>query len=185
MKLGKIMASAGVLTVGLMTGVLVQGGGEKPPGGGTPPPKKDHCWMTIGGTIGDNDGVPTYSFGGVVNPGCSPDAAGGGNLNVVAHLDGQHFKGLEIVVDGCHGVPTRSPRVTVNVIDFHGTGILTDDSGTTVVDFVGTAVDHSEPGHDVDELFLEVSDGSGNVLLKIDDILATGNVQIHQSSCDK
>jgi hypothetical protein len=73
----------------------------------------------------------------------------------------------------------------VNVIDFHGTGTLTDDKGTTVVDFVGTAVDHSEPGHDVDELFLSVTDGSGNVLLEIDDILATGNVQIHQSSCDK
>src|SRR6185503_2902317 len=138
MKLGNIMASAAVLTVGLLTCVLVQGGGEKPPGGETPPPKKDNCWMTGGGTIGDNDGQPTYSWGGNVYPGCGPNAAGGGNLNVDAHLAGQHFKGLEIVVDGCHGVPTRSPRVTVNVIDFHGTGILTDDSGTTVVDFVGT-----------------------------------------------
>jgi hypothetical protein len=138
--------------------------------------------MTGGGTIGDNDGVPTYTFGGNVYPGCGPDAAGGGNLDVLAHLTGQHFKGLEIVVEDCHGEPTDSPSVTVNVIDFHGTGTLTDDNGTIAVEFVGTAVDQNEPGHDVDQLFLEVFDESGT-LLKIQDILATGNIQIHQSSC--
>jgi hypothetical protein len=184
MKIGNMLASAGVLTVGLLTCAVVQGGGTKPPPGETPPPKKEEvCWMTCGGTVGDNDGVPTYSFGGVVYPGCSPHAAGGGNLNVVAHLTGQHFKGLDFVVDGCSGEPTRSPRVTVNIIDFHGVGTLADDSGTTAVEFVGRAIDHHEPGHDIDELFLVVTDGGGNTLLEIGDIIATGNIQIHQSSC--
>jgi hypothetical protein len=181
MKIGNMLASAGVLTVGLLTCAVVQGGGTKPPPGETP--KEGACWMTSGGTIGDNDGVPTYSFGGNVYPGCGPDAAGGGNLNVVAHLTGQHFKGLEFVVDGCSGVPTGSPQVTENVIEFHGVGTLTDDSGTIAVEFVGAAVDHNEPGHDIDTLFLIVTDESGNTVLSIDAIIDTGNIQIHQSSC--
>src|SRR5438309_4486662 len=35
--------------------------------------------LTGGGTIKGGKGQPLHSFGGVVNPGCSPTAAGGGN----------------------------------------------------------------------------------------------------------
>jgi hypothetical protein len=44
----------------------------------TPPPQGE-CWLTGGGTVGKTQGVPNYSFGGVVYPGCSPNAADGGN----------------------------------------------------------------------------------------------------------
>ena len=41
-----------------------------------PPPGP--CWLTGGGTIGTGK-QPTYSYGGVVYPGCSPHAADGGS----------------------------------------------------------------------------------------------------------
>ncbi len=52
------------------------------------------CWLTGGGTVDKSKGVPHFSFGGVVNPGCSPTAAGGGNWNVVDHF-------LQIHTSGC------------------------------------------------------------------------------------
>jgi len=55
----------------------------------------------------------------------TPDAAlkllKGGNWNVVATTMGC-ISGQAIVVDSCSGV-RQIPKVTVNVIDFHGTGI--------------------------------------------------------------
>jgi len=176
-----IMATAAVLAVGLVTSVVVRSG-EKP--GETPPPKKGFCWLTLGGQIRDGDENTVYSYGGVVYPGCSATAAGGGNLNVDDHVTGLHFKGLDIINDGCSGVPTRSPRVTVNIIDFHGTGTVADDGGNKIpVTFAGRATDINEPGHDIDELALTVTDLDGNVLISFDEIVDTGNVQIHQSSC--
>src|SRR5439155_24305710 len=42
------------------------------------------CWLTGGGQSFDHDGH-LHSYGGVVNPGCSPTAAGGGNWNDPDH----------------------------------------------------------------------------------------------------
>ncbi len=156
----------------------------------TPPPGL--CWLTGGGTILKSKGVPNYSFGGVVYPGCSPTAADGGNWNVVDHNTGLHFQGQHIVVDSCSGVSTRSPRVNVNIIDFHGTGIIGGIGGnpeaTVAVTFVGRAIDNLEPGGGNDRLFLRVNNGA-IVMLQIgtgpDGTVATstGNLQIHTSSC--
>lgn len=151
------------------------------------------CWLTGGGTIGKSRGVADYSFGGVVYPGCSPKAADGGNLNVVAHATGLHFQGQQIIVDSCSGVSTRSPRVNVNIIDFHGTGIIGGIGGnpaaTTAVSFVGRAVDNLESGSGSDLLYLRVTDGSGTVLqigtsATAPAVISTGNLQIHTTSCN-
>ena len=157
-----------------------------------PPPPGD-CWLTGGGTIGKSRGVAEYSFGGVVYPGCSPKAAQGGNWNVVAHSTGLHFQGQHIVVDSCSGVSTRSPRVNVNIIDFHGTGIVSGIGGnptaTGAVSFVGRAVDNLESGSGSDLLYLRVTDGSGTVLqigtsAAAPAVISTGNLQIHTTSCN-
>jgi hypothetical protein len=158
----------------------------------TPPPPGE-CWLTGGGTVGKVKGQPEFSFGGVVYPGCSPKAADGGNWNVISHFQNLHFLGQHIVVDGCSGVPTRSPKVTVNVIDFHGEGVIGGIGGNEAdrvpVTFVGRAVDFAESGGGTDLLYISVSDGSGVVLqigTSADDpaVITTGNLQIHQSSCD-
>jgi hypothetical protein len=157
------------------------------------PPVPGPCWLTGGGTIGKGK-TPDFSFGGVVYPGCSPKAADGGNWNVVSHNDGLHFSGQAIVVDGCSGVPTSSPKVTVNVIDFHGTGIVSGIGGnpdaTIAVTFIGRAVDNHDGGAGADQLYLQVRDGSNNVVLQIGTsaaapaTISTGNLQIHQTSCN-
>lgn len=157
----------------------------------TPPPPGP-CWLTGGGTLGKGK-TPDYSFGGVVYPGCSPKAAEGGNWNVVDHLDSLHFQGQQIVVDNCSGVSTKSPKVNVNIIDYHGTGILSGIGGnpdaTIPVTFVARAIDNLEPGASNDQLFLMVTDASNNVVLQIGASAAspatidTGNLQIHTSSC--
>jgi hypothetical protein len=159
--------------------------------GETPPPGE--CWMTGGGTIDRSRKVPHYSYGGVVYPGCSPFAAGGGNWNVVDHVAGLHFQGQNIIVDQCSGISTRSPRVNVNIIDFHGTGIIEGNSGNPTeqiaVTFVGRVIDNLEPGGGADKLFIRVTDGT-TVLLQIGNSAAdpattsTGNLQIHTSSCN-
>jgi hypothetical protein len=166
---------------------------------GTPLPPGP-CWLTGGGTIGKTKGQPDYSYGGVVNPGCSPTAAGGGNWNVVDHLQGLHFQGQDIAVIACSGVPTKSPKVDVNIIDFQGTGIITGVGGNTTpktpVCFVGRAIDNSEPGAGKDQLYLRVYDcNTGAILMLIStdqanplDVapvsISTGNLQIHTSSCN-
>jgi hypothetical protein len=158
------------------------------------PPPPGPCWLTGGGTIAKTKGVANYSFGGVVYPGCSPKAADGGNWNVVDHFTGLHFQGQQIIVDSCSGVATKSPRVNVNIIDFHGTGIVSGVSGnpvpTTPVSFVGRAIDNLESGGGSDLLYLSVSNGSTTVMQvgnTADDpaIISTGNLQIHTTSCDK
>jgi hypothetical protein len=159
--------------------------------GGTPPPGP--CWLTGGGTVYKVKGTPPYSFGGVVYPGCSPKAAAGGNWNVIDHSNGLHFQGQTIIVDSCSGVSTKSPRVTVNIIDFHGVGILNGIGGnpdaTIAVTFVGRCIDNQDGGAGNDQMFLVVTDASNNVVLQIGNSVAdpatitTGNLQIHQSSC--
>ncbi|HXJ73742.1 MAG TPA: hypothetical protein VNM37_12840 [Candidatus Dormibacteraeota bacterium] len=157
----------------------------------TPPPPGP-CWLTGGGTIDKTKGTPNYSFGGVVYPGCSPKAADGGNWNVVDHATGLHFQGQHIIVDYCRGVPTRSPKVTVNVIRFHGEGVIKlngQNSPDVPVSFVGLAIDNSESGGGSDMLFLSVTDGA-SILMQIgasEDApatISTGNLQIHQTSCN-
>ncbi len=166
----------------------------------TPPPSSGPCWLTGGGTVFKVKGQPQFSFGGVVNPGCSPTAAGGGNWNVVDHAQGLHFKGQNITVVNCSGVPTKSPKVTVNVIDYVGTGTLTGIGGNPTakqaVCFTAQAIDNSEPGGGKDALYLRVYDcNTGETLMLISadpsnptDVaptpISTGNLQIHQSSCN-
>jgi hypothetical protein len=158
---------------------------------GAPPPSA--CWETGGGTLDKSKGKPVWTFGGVIYPGCSPTAAGGGNLNIVNHITGLHFKGTDFVVDDCRGVPTSSPKVTVNIIDWHGTGYVSgdDESKKTPVTFVGTFRDAKESGANADGLYIQVLDLSSNLIFQIGggpddlDLLSTGNVQIHQSSCGK
>lgn len=161
------------------------------------------CWMTGGGNIGGKGGTPDFSYGGVVYPGCSSTAAGGGNWNVVDHT-GLHFQGQNIVVDDCFGPATKSPKVTVRAIDFHGTGIISgiggDPMATTSVNFIGEAIDNHDGGAGSDELYLLVTDAtSGAVLMQIGSgtpatgvfpltgitpaTVTVGNIQIHQSSC--
>ena len=156
------------------------------------PPPQGQCWMTGGGTIDRSRKVPNYSYGGVVYPGCSPAAAGGGNWNVVDHNTGLHFQGQDIIVDSCSGVSTRSPRVNVNIIDFHGTGIIAGIGGNPEakipVTFVGRVIDNLEPGGGADKLYIKVNNGA-IVMLQIGNSAAdpattsTGNLQIHTSSC--
>ncbi len=157
----------------------------------TPPPPGP-CWLTGGGTIGKTRGVANYSFGGVVYPGCSPKAADGGNWNVVDHFAGLHFQGQQIIVDDCSGVSTRSPRVNVNIIDFHGTGIVAGVGGNatekTAVTFVGRAIDNLESGGGSDMLYLRVTDSNGTVMqigtsAADPTVISTGNLQIHTTSC--
>jgi hypothetical protein len=164
----------------------------------TPPPGR--CWLTGGGTVFKTKGKPNFSFGGVVNPGCSPIAAEGGNWNVVDHFTGLHFQGQVITVDGCSGVSTRSPKVNVNIIDFSGTGILTgiggNPSAQVDVCFVARAIDNLEPGGGNDLLYLNVTDcATGASLLLISGSttpsvvspvpISTGNLQIHTTGCNK
>jgi hypothetical protein len=156
----------------------------------TPPPP-GACWMTGGGTIGKGK-TPDFSYGGVVYPGCSPKAAEGGNWNVVSHADGLHFQGQSIVVDSCSGEPTRSPRVDVRIIDFHGNGILRGIGGnpaeTVPCTFVARVVDNHDGGAGSDLLYLNVTIGATTVLqignsAADPTTVSTGNLQIHQSSC--
>ena len=156
------------------------------------PPPQGECWLTGGGTVGKKQGGTYFSFGGVVYPGCSPNAADGGNWNVVDHSDGLHFQGQAIVVDNCSGVPTGSPKVNVNIIDFHGTGILGVNGGDakTPVSFVGRAIDNSEGGGGSDQLFIVVTDSSSHIVMQIGNsasdpaTITTGNLQIHTTSCN-
>jgi len=160
-------------------------------------PAPGPCWLTGGGTIGKEKGVPDISFGGVVYPGCSPKAAGGGNWNVVDHFANLHFQGQTIIVDSCSGVATKSPKVNVNIIDFHGEGILSGIGGnsdaTIAVTFVGRAVDNLESGGGSDLLYLQVFENGGTfgTVMQLgntaDDpaVISTGNLQIHTTGCNK
>jgi len=163
------------------------------------------CWMTGGGTIDDGTGQPIYSYGGVVNPGCSAIAAGGGNWNVIWHPAALHFKGISIEVLNCGNLPgytagSSSPKTPFNYIDFQGVGTLTgienNHADFGAVFFAGRAVDLKDGGKNTDLLYLRVWDASGNVLLLISadpshpqnvagTPVSTGNLQLHISSCSK
>jgi hypothetical protein len=159
------------------------------------PPGPGPCWLTGGGQVNKSKGVGAFSFGGVVYPGCSPLAAGGGNWNVIDHVTGLHFQGQNIVVDSCSGVPTSSPKVNVNVIDFHGTGIISGIGGnpdaTAPVSFVGHAQDNHDGGAGADLLYIQVLDASNTVVLQVGTsaanpaVISTGNLQIHTTGCNK
>jgi len=171
------------------------------------------CWLTGGGQSYDSDGH-LHSYGGVINPGCSPTAGGGGNWNDLDHTTGAHFKGTEIQVVQCGnvaGIPlgSSSPKTPFNFIDFQGTGYITGLNGSkkrTDVSFFGHYEDRSEPGslgqRDTtfkDRYFLRVFTNPANpigstvMLVDVDGNSATqdpvaithGNLQIHISGCDK
>lgn len=163
------------------------------------------CWLTGGGTIDDGTGQPIYSYGGVVNPGCSAIAAGGGNWNVIWHAANLHFRGLSIEVLTCGNLPgytsgSSSPKTPFNYIDFQGVGTLTGIGGNTAnygtVLFSARAVDLKDGGKQTDLLYLRVYDTANNTLLLIStdqanalDVapvaISTGNLQLHISSCSK
>ena len=106
--------------------------------------------MALRCTIGRSKGQPNYSYGGVVYPGCSPFAAGGGNWNVVDHATLLHFQGQTITVTSCTPPPTGSPKVAFSQIDFTGFGTISingsDPTKGTPVTFVGRAYDKAESG---------------------------------------
>jgi len=165
-----------------------------------PPPETNNvgCWLTGGGTIKNSKGKPLHTFGGVVNPGCSATAAGGGNWNDIDHLARLHFKGLSIEVVDCGNVAghqgSSSPKTPFSFIEFQGVGTLKGIAGNKAdygtVQFFAHAEDLGEPGKGVDRLYLRVFDGSGTTLLLISsnpgnplDIapvnVGTGNLQMH------
>lgn len=164
-----------------------------------PSTNNGHCWLTGGGTIkSDSGGKPLFNFGGVVNPGCSPTAAGGGNWNTIDHTQDLHFRGRNIQVVDCGNVPgfngSTSPVSPFTFIEFQGVGTLTGIGGNKAdfgtVNFFAHAEDLGEPGRGVDRLYLGVFDDSGTTLLLISadpsnplDIapvtISTGNLQMH------
>ncbi|PWU16718.1 MAG: hypothetical protein C5B50_13045 [Verrucomicrobia bacterium] len=170
-----------------------------------PPPATNMCWLTGGGTIGDVQRPPEHSFGGVVYPGCSPVAAGGGNWNDVDHRTRLHFKGLTIQVVDCGNLPgyppgSSSPKTPFNFIDFKGEGTLKGVGGNTadygMVTFYARCVDLGEPGKGVDQYYLRVMDANGNIQMLISSdpanplsiapvVIRSGNLQLHISGCGK
>ncbi|HYV67317.1 MAG TPA: hypothetical protein VE964_13830 [Myxococcales bacterium] len=173
------------------------------------------CWLTGGGTEKSTvtgtllaTHLPNQSFGGNVNPGCSPTAGSGGDWNHVDKGDKLHFHGTTIVVDRCgnvDGIPpgSRSPKTPFNFIEFHGTGTLQGIRGSKAdygtVCFSARAEDRHEPGSGpnagalVDRYFIQVTDCAGTPLLVLEDTtqpgasdpvpISTGNLQLHVSSC--
>lgn len=121
------------------------------------------CWLTGGGakfstvtgTLLAEKG-PQISFGGNVNPGCSPTAGEGGQWNHVDHGQKLHFQGTAIQVTDCgnvSGIPpgSTSPVTPYNFIEFKGTGKLNPLAGNKTVYpdtvcFDARAEDRNEPG---------------------------------------
>lgn len=162
------------------------------------------CWMTAGGTKWEPvtklplaDHNIKITFGGNVAPSCSLDPGEGGQWNHVDHLNGWHFQAFEITEVSCSGVPTGSPDVTVNRIDFSGTGRLDPIGGNKAapyenVCFTAAAEDWSEPGSKgqpdpllKDRYFIRVTDCAGTTLpvelgseTALEEVTG-GNVQIH------
>jgi len=205
----------------------------------TPPCSPLKCWLTGGGQSIDNGGAGAlHSYGGVINPGCSPTAAGGGNWSDRNQSTGVHFKGVDITVIRCgnvvvpgQGTGSRSPKTAVNYILFKGTGYVTGVGGNgkrTDVAFFGFYEDRHEPASlgqpnlDFrDRYYLQVNrasdvtvlsnghfvfSGTPVVLVDVDGtgfvgdvdnlpeppdgvldpvIILHGNLQIHQTGCDK
>jgi hypothetical protein len=181
------------------------------------PKVEGRCWLTGGGgkVFEDGTGMPLHSYGGNINPGCSPTAGDGGSWNDVWHAENLHFHGQHIEVLRCGnvaGIPegSTSPETPFNFIEFQGTGTLKGirankaDFGT--VHFFGRYEDRGEPGSrgesdpDArDRYFLHVysnpADPAGSTLMLVDIdgdastvdplIVTTGNLQIHWQPCDE
>jgi hypothetical protein len=169
------------------------------------------CWLTGGGQV--VSGEETFSYGGNVNPGCSPTAGEGGQWNTEGKTSGLHFQGFAITVLRCgnvDGIPpgSSSPVTPFNFIEFTGTGRVQGTQGTKVdmplVYFWGRAEDRHEPGSQgqrdetfKDRLYLNVytdaGDPTGSSVMLIDGDadpatvdptpVLHGNLQIHVSSC--
>ena len=177
------------------------------------------CWFTGGGTRIDQIlGIPVAekgqknSFGGNVNPGCSPTAGDGGNWNHVARDLKLHFQGRTIRVVRCGNVTpppdagSNSPKTPFNFIEWVGEGTLKGIQGNKAnygtVTFFARTEDRNEPGAKdgnagalIDRYYLKVIDAGGVTRLLIDedgidddnvdpDEITSGNFQLHISSCD-
>jgi hypothetical protein len=148
------------------------------------------CWATFGGfdsAFTGPEGQKIGSFGGNVGPPPS------GHLNIVRHTDGAHLSVPTVTVDNCvrdeqicsnsgsnsPGQPGGKKGFDINVLNFVGTGKLTDAQGdSTMVNVTGSLVDCGEPagkkGNDPDQFHVFV-DGT----LFVGDVLGGGNVQLH------
>jgi len=184
-----------------------------PPPPPPPPGKEGKCWMTGGGQVQIRTGL--HSYGGNVNPGCSPTAGEGGNWNHIAHGLNLHFQGRAIQVIRCgnvEGIPagSTSPKTPYNFIEFTGTGRLVGINGNKAsypkVYFFGRVEDRAEPGSKgqravdaKDRYFLQVysnpANPAGSTLLLVDQdgnpntvdpvAVLNGNLQIHVTGCAK
>jgi hypothetical protein len=168
------------------------------------PMRTNACWLTGGGTLSNGKGTPADTFGGVVYPGCNPDAGNGGNWNHVAHALKLHFQGKVIDAVNCGNVPgippgSTSPKTPVNFIEFQGAGTLKGIGGNKAnygeVLFFARAEDRGEPGKNLDRYYLRVYDSAGTTLMLVSGdssdpdnvvpaIISGGNLQLHVSSCD-
>lgn len=172
-----------------------------------PPPPEGHCWLTGGGEFFTDKDVRWFSYGGNVNPGCSPTAGDGGSWNTVDHVNNLHFHGTHVEVIRCgnvDGIPpgSSSPKTPFNFIEFQGWGTLKGVKGNKVnydkVYFWAHYEDRGEPG-DQDRIFLNVFTDQGNptgtskLVIDGDNNPATmdpatvenGNLQLHISGCEK
>ena len=121
------------------------------------------CWFTGGGAKVDPlIGLPAghkgkwISFGGNVNPGCSPTAGDGGNWNHIDRLLNLHFQGKTIQVLDCGNVTpppppgSTSPKTPFNFIEWTGVGTLKGIQGNKLgpitVFFNARTEDRNEPG---------------------------------------
>jgi hypothetical protein len=179
------------------------------------------CWFTGGGAkIDPLIGLPVgqkgkwISFGGNVNPGCSPTAGDGGNWNHVDRLANMHFQGRTIRVIDCGNVTpppppgSTSPVTPFNYIEWTGVGTVKGIQGNKLninVYFNARTEDRNEPGtkdanagSGVDRYYLHVFtnpadpigstlllvNGHANPLTVIPVEIDHGNFQLHISSCD-
>jgi hypothetical protein len=172
------------------------------------------CWLTGGGAkflplagINVAEHGPKVSFGGNVNPSCSPEPGQGGQWTHVDHQLKLFFQGTQVVVDECgnvSGIPpgSTSPVTPYNYIEYSGYGRLRGIAGNAatfpeVVCFEARAEDRNEPGSSgnrdgarIDRYYLRVYDcaapagtflmlGAPGAPITITD----GNLQLHVSSC--
>ena len=172
------------------------------------------CWLTGGGLKGTDGFGHLNSFGGNINPGCSPTAGDGGNWNDVNHTAGLHFSGRAVEVVRCgnvEGIPpgSESPVTPVNFIEFTGTGwvkgVAGNEADYPLVYFWGHYEDREEPGSGGqpdplyrDRYFLHVytnpADPNGSTVMLVDQdadpttmdpiVVDHGNLQMHFKPCD-
>src|SRR5688572_7010006 len=162
---------------------------------GTPCEQAGKCWFTGGGAkIDPLIGLPVaqkgkwISFGGNVNPGCSPTAGDGGNWNHIDRLANLHFQGRTIQVLSCGNVTpppppgSTSPVTPFNFIEWTGVGTIKgiqgNKVGTIPVYFNARTEDRNEPGSKdsnagsgIDRYYLHVysdpADPAGSTLLLV------------------